>query len=279
MQAREGRHAPDARGRRHRVGVAGCGRACAVSRLRIRRPAAGPVSVDPPEGAVQLASGAGGFLSLARKATAPRYDIDEQPYGFRYAALRTVDEDRVYTRVNVFIRPWYGLICPGDSRDGFKTAIFSVPCDDTHSLHFNVLYNTYKPLESSAFTRYSDPDDFPPLPPGGADEVWGQDRALMKQGSATGFRHIVTEDFAVAMSQGPIADRSKEQLNSGDIAVVRLRRQLLEAAKAVPPEGRVPELAEADCSVAHCFADILAPGTDWRSLVDESSHQPQHLTP
>ena len=49
----------------------------------------------------------------------------------------------------------------------------------------------------------------------------------MASGHFTGFRHVNTEDFAVASSQGTIVDRTREYLNEGDRAVVMFRRQLL----------------------------------------------------
>jgi hypothetical protein len=131
-----------------------------------------------------------------------------------------------------------------------------------------VRYNPFKPLTSYYFTRFSDPNDWPPLPPGGPDESWGQDRALMKRGGNTGFTNITTEDFAVGLSMGPIVDRTKEHLNSGDLAVVRLRRQLLSAVKSFQA-GDHPEIAQTaliDFSVVRPVAEDLKAGEDWRTL-------------
>ncbi|MGJ7546287.1 Rieske 2Fe-2S domain-containing protein [Variovorax sp. LT1R16] len=214
-----------------------------------------------------LAQGKGGAKEAAKK-TAPRYEIDEQPYGFRYAAHRGLDGGTTYTRVNVFVAPWMGFICPGDTPDGDRTLIMTVPCDDVSNLHFMVRYNPFKPLTSHYFTRHSDSNDWPPQPPGGADDVWGQDRALMKRGSLTGFTNITTEDFAVGLSMGPIVDRTKEHLNAGDLAIVRLRRQLIAAVRAYEQGERTP-LAHSDAidySVVRPVADTIPEGADWRAL-------------
>lgn len=214
-----------------------------------------------------LAQGKGGAQDAAKK-TAPVYEIDEQPYGFRYAAHRRMDEATTYTRVNVFVAPWMGFICPGDTPDGDRTLIMAVPCDDVSNLHFMIRYNPFKPLTSHYFTRHSDSNDWPPHPPGGPDESWGQDRELMKHGGVTGFTNVTTEDFAVGLSMGPIVDRTKEHLNAGDLAIVRLRRQLLAAVRA-HEAGEAPTLAPAaaiDYSVVRPVADTLAAGADWRGL-------------
>src|SRR5690606_28452862 len=98
----------------------------------------------------------------------------------------------------------------------------TVPCDDVSNLHFIIRYNPFKPLTSHYFTRPSDPNDWPPLPPGGPKESWGQDRERMKRGGLTGFTIVTSGDFAVGLSMGPIVDSTKEHLNAGDQAVVRL---------------------------------------------------------
>jgi phenylpropionate dioxygenase-like ring-hydroxylating dioxygenase large terminal subunit len=216
-----------------------------------------------------LAQGRSGVTAAGQKK-APRYDIDEQAYGFRYAAHREVDAERTYTRVNVFIMPWFGMICPGDTPDGDRTAIFAVPCDDTSNVHWMVRYNPQKPVTSYYFTRHSDPNDWPPLPPGGPDQNWGQDRELMRRGGVTGFTNVTTEDFAVNLSQGPIVDRTKEKLNTGDGAIVKLRQQLLIAARAVQAGNGRWDAAAADCSGARPFADVLPAASDWRGIVDNA---------
>jgi phthalate 4,5-dioxygenase oxygenase subunit len=70
--------------------------------------------------------------------------------------------------------------------------------------------------------------------------AWGQDRTLMETGHFTGFgRSLLEEDAVVQTSMGPIVDRSKETLSSGDVAVVHARRMLLDAVAAVQ-RGELP---------------------------------------
>jgi phthalate 4,5-dioxygenase oxygenase subunit len=214
-----------------------------------------------------IAQGKGGAQNAATK-TAARYEIDDQPYGFRYAAHREINAELTYTRVNVFVAPWMGFICPGDTPDGDRTLIMTVPCNDVSNLHFMIRYNPFKDLTSYYFTRFSDPNDWPPHPTGGPEDSWGQDRELMKRGGVTGFTNITTEDFAVGLSMGPIVDRTKEHLNAGDQAVVRLRRQLLSAVKEYQNGLRHPlaETAAIDYSVVRPVADQIPAGADWRDL-------------
>src|SRR3546814_16203202 len=59
-----------------------------------------------------------------------------------------------------------------------------------------------------------------------------QDRSTMNI-NWTGMRGIEQEDAAIGLSYGPIFDRSTENLVTADLAVVRLRRRLLEASRLV----------------------------------------------
>jgi len=63
---------------------------------------------------------------------------------------------------------------------------------------------------------------------------WGQDRAAMRDGgSFSGLPGVSVEDVAVQEAQGPIADRSRENLGAQDIAIVTMRRLLLAGARRV----------------------------------------------
>ncbi|MGE4337957.1 MAG: hypothetical protein AB7E55_18545 [Pigmentiphaga sp.] len=101
---------------------------------------------------------------------------------------------------------------------------------------------------------------------------WGQDRKLMKMGHFTGFpQSFATEDFAMFLGQGPIHDRTGEQLTSADGAVVRLRRQLLTSVREFM-DGQTPELADnpgLNYTTAISLGGVIEAGDDWRSLVTD----------
>src|SRR5262249_26601750 len=122
-------------------------------------------------------------------------------------------------------------------------------------------------LGLTTMSRAPDPRHFPPVPDGGPENAWGQDRALMKKGHFSGFpQHLFTEDFAILMAQGRIADRTKESLNSGDLAVVKTRQLMLRAVKEFMA-GEVPRLAHLESAAytkAAEHAGVLPEGTDWR---------------
>lgn len=199
-----------------------------------------------------------------------RYQFDDTVYGFRAAALREGQTGECVARVTEFVMPYYGLIPPintGENQD--RTVIMAVPIDDTHLIQWYLFYNTQRPVDSVKRTQRANTW---PMAGGIVDspeKAWGQDRRLMKNGNHTGFTDIVIEDFVAQVSMGPIVDRSHEYLCSADQAIVRLRRQLLQAVRAFE-EGATPKSAEAS---ARDYSQITATGgrlpsihDDWRQL-------------
>jgi phenylpropionate dioxygenase-like ring-hydroxylating dioxygenase large terminal subunit len=222
------------------------------------------------ESTTQITAGGGNERMHMTKALAPRLEFEERPYGYRYAALRDLPDEKVYARVNNFVMPWYGIICAPDS-NGPSTVFFSTPVDDvTHRAWF-VHFNPTRKLGMTVMSATPDVWNFPPLPPGTRATGFGQNRDLMKRGHATGFhQHLGTEDFAMFLGQGPIADRTTEQLCSADGAVLRVRALLLKSAREYMA-GKTPTLAdnpELDYSRAISIGGVLASGSDWRSLTE-----------
>lgn len=53
----------------------------------------------------------------------------------------------------------------------------------------------------------------------------------MKNGSWTGIKGFQHQDIMALESMGPIVDRSREHLGMSDVAVIRMRRRLVEAIR------------------------------------------------
>ncbi|MDH4375292.1 MAG: Rieske 2Fe-2S domain-containing protein [Ramlibacter sp.] len=228
------------------------------------------------ESTTQITAGGGNERLLMTKALAPKMEFEDQPYGYRYAALRQLPDDKVYARINNFVMPWYGIICPPDATSP-TTVFFSVPIDDLTHRGWFVQYNTHRPLGMTVMSATPDVWNFPPLPPGEAKDNWGQNRDLMKRGHQTGFpQHLGTEDFAMFISQGPIYDRTTEQLCSADGAVIRVRQLLMRAARE-HMEGKAPTLAhhpDLNYRTIRSVGGVMPAGTDWRTLADAPAVAP-----
>lgn len=226
------------------------------------------------ESTTQITSGSSANQRInMTKVLAPRMEFEDRPYGFRYAALRSMPDSTTYARINNFVMPWYGVICPPEPL-GPTTVFFSTPVDDTHHRAWFVQFNPHRPLGMTIMSASPDVWNYPPLPPGDANNAWGQNRELMKRGHASGFpQHLATEDFAMFLSQGPIHDRTDEQLCSADAAVVKVRQQLLRSVREFM-EGKVPTLADnpdLDYRQVESIGGLLRPGEDWRALVCKKS--------
>ncbi|MCC2099024.1 MAG: aromatic ring-hydroxylating dioxygenase subunit alpha, partial [Hyphomicrobiales bacterium] len=221
---------------------------------------------------VALVSGGNQRANLAR-STKPRFEFEDKPYGFRYAAVRGLPDGQSYARVNNFVMPWYGIITAPEAK-GPSTVFFSVPVDDTHHRAWFVNFNLYAPLGLTQLSVIPDPMDFPPAPKGDKSNAWGQNRALMKRGHFSGFpQHFATEDFAVFLSQGPRLDRSNEQLCSSDMAIVKLRAMILADVKA-HMAGETPPIARnAALDYAHIlsFGGVYGADKTWRALNEDGT--------
>jgi phthalate 4,5-dioxygenase oxygenase subunit len=211
-------------------------------------------------------------LSLALAQAAPTYETTSTSYGMRAAALRKTSDGGSYVRVTEHLMPFV-TITPVGGTEPRAGAVFVIsPVDDTHHLLF---FGTVGPTPHSAVPldqikmqdpAYApDPSDYAGLG-GDRRSRWGQDRELMAGGHFTGFgRSLLEEDVAVQSSMGPIVDRSKEHLSSSDVAVVHLRRMLLDGLAAADA-GELPPgsaLAPQAPRLPNASEMLVGPGEPW----------------
>jgi phthalate 4,5-dioxygenase oxygenase subunit len=210
-----------------------------------------------------------GDVGVTTDYTSPIFETEHKPYGFQYAAIRQMNGGEAYVRLNTFVAPWFSLLSPVDKEVQGGAIQFTVPIDDEHSLFFFGHYrrNGVGLVGGARFPGMVDPADYPPLPPGGPDTNWGQDRDAMKQGHWSGFKgNFVTEDLAVSLSAKKIVDRTKEQLNAADAAIVNVRRSVLQAIREYM-SGEVPACArrvETDEASIIPLADFVPENVSWR---------------
>ncbi len=95
------------------------------------------------------------------------------------------------------------------------------------------------------------------------------DRAAQKSASFTGVTGLAEQDLMVQQSQGFIADRTRETLTATDAAVVKFRRTLLAAAKALAAgqEPEAPKRADAYCTRPGSW--FAAEGVDFEDVLVE----------
>jgi len=198
----------------------------------------------------------------------PALEIEDTEFGFHYVALRETQQQGVKNaRVVPFIVP-YGRVIPSPA---FQFTVLEVPEDDTHTSTYIVVHGE-APIEAETIIELLGLDDSRYYDRGTSTftatwaDAFGQDRQRMKAQSWTGLRGVEVEDAAIALSQGPLYDRSKEHLVPSDRAVMRVRRVLLDAVKRLD-EGVEPPGVGVDLSrVGACDAQ-LPDGASWRALM------------
>jgi phthalate 4,5-dioxygenase len=122
---------------------------------------------------------------------------------------------------------------------------------DNESLMFYRLRWKYEPLPQREIDEYKHGEYFyPALIPGSwttQDNVhndYNVNRVAQRNFSYTGIKTFPLQDIAMMENQwGPIADRTQEHLTSMDYMIIKVRRRLLAAAKALE-DGVDPEAAQ-----------------------------------
>lgn len=203
--------------------------------------------------------------------SAPHFEVEDTPFGYHYAATRKLPPGREDDRLrNVRITPAIfptGRIIRGPIMDFL---VWETPNDDYSTSTFITVYAN-QPIDKAWVLGILGLDD---------DRVWRkedcnyrgtwendffQDRAAMDF-NWTGMRGIEQEDAAIGLSYGPIFDRTNEHLVTADLAVVRLRRRLLEAARMVKDGNPALGAFIADLGSVEAPDEDVPAGTDWRTL-------------
>jgi phthalate 4,5-dioxygenase len=209
--------------------------------------------------------------ALASGDNAPKLELEDTAFGFHYVAKRQgpPDADGAPThsiRVTPVLLP-FARIIPAPA---FQFFVFEVPQEDTVTSTYIIAHGA-KPIDRAEIIRimglrepfWSDNDcDF--------RASWanrlGQDRSRMRS-SWTGFDGIEQEDAILAMSMGPILDRTKEHVVAADRAVIHLRARLLESVRQ-NEDGLDPVGLGARVADVRSLPDTVVP-TDgrWQALV------------
>jgi hypothetical protein len=175
----------------------------------------------------------------------PRFTILEHEVGFLIGGARTADGRDLYWRTTQFMLPAHATTpstMPGETYFGYTW----VPITDEACWIYTYAWNPDQAVLADERARFDQGygqmavlgPGFVPLRNRSNDYLI--DREDQKLRSFTGVRGVVEQDAMVQESQGVIADRTREHLTPTDVAIVRFRRVMLEAAKALR-DGKEPE--------------------------------------
>jgi phenylpropionate dioxygenase-like ring-hydroxylating dioxygenase large terminal subunit len=184
------------------------------------------------------------------RSTAPRLEVLNTDYGYMYASIRHLPDDRQnFVRIYHYIMPFYQLRAGGSPKTlGNTDGHMWVPIDDTTCWTYNFHFSHTEPVAYEQWQRYEHQmgrglaEDFIPGTfklKANATNDYFLSRERQKTVNFTGIEGTNTQDFAVQESMGPIYDRTQEHLGSADTAIIQMRRLLLQAVQDVQ-EGRDP---------------------------------------
>ena len=212
-------------------------------------------------------------MKLWRHDPKPLIQLEETWYGFRYAGIRETPNGHRHARITAFLFPSTTMIgfVPFTTRQ-----IAVVPADDEHTYRYN--FDTLPPeqrpdLGGPAF--FNAPGyPFQMLPPKGVvrrthriENDYQIDREAQRRATYTGISDFRSHDMMATETAGRIFDRTREHLGSGDRALVKMHKLLIDAAKGLAAGSEPPALAGAgDFRSIHGAEKILGPDEDWRLL-------------
>jgi phthalate 4,5-dioxygenase oxygenase subunit len=229
----------------------------------------------------------GTFAYYTVKDRAPRYQVVDTEYGAMYGAYRPADAGRVYWRFAQFLFPFYAMIPTGVL--GLHVGARAwVPMDDGHMLFFSMGSRAGSAQRSQiqanrgngvAVRRQSGESLLPNTSDWygrfrlGAnstnDYLIDRDRQRRRE-EYTGIPGIHTQDQAVTESMGTIYDRQLERLGSSDVMVIRVRRRLMEAARALAERSVTPPGVDtAEVYRVRSGGALLAADADWLEATAE----------
>jgi phenylpropionate dioxygenase-like ring-hydroxylating dioxygenase large terminal subunit len=196
----------------------------------------------------------GTFAHYTVKDRAPRYNVVDTEYGAMYAAYRPGPEDQLYWRFAQFLFPFYAMIPTGVL--GLQVLARAwVPMDDEHMMFYSLgsRASTIQSSNVNANRRMVRTRPGENLRPNSSD-WYGRFRLeadatndykidrdkQRRREDYTGIPGIHTQDQAITESMGTIYDRQKERLGTSDVMVIRVRRRLMDAARALVERGVTP---------------------------------------
>ena len=202
---------------------------------------------------------------------APDYEVVDTDGGVMYGAGRRAEADTAYWRIAHFLFPFYAMVPTGVLGLEIRVRAW-VPMDDEHTL-FMTISRDAPPAARTVGRQVVGPPEVLPNTTGWygrfrcvATEAndYLIDRKAQREGSYTGIGSILLQDQAVTESMGPIYDRTQERLAASDQMIIRTRRRLIEAARALRDRGQTPPGVDQPEAYAVRSGGVVLPrSADW----------------
>jgi nitrite reductase/ring-hydroxylating ferredoxin subunit len=219
---------------------------------------------------------------------AARFHVVPTDYGLMYGAERTEPEG-TYWRTTQFLFPFHAMF-PAVNNGTLPMSIY-VPIDDDHTLHLGVswnpnreivpntpenLLNSQLPAEPGVLGGIGPMKDHQVgrffanwWPEVNAETDFNMNLDAKKTKSFTGIPGVRLQDSAVIYSMGRIMPRYREHLGTADATIIRARRVILGAVKALQVKGTPPPGSlDAEMYRVRQCETILQPTQDWQAELE-----------
>lgn len=198
----------------------------------------------------------------------PRFDIEPLPYGFRLYGLHQMQAGDQFLRVTNYLYPNAAAVVGNEAAQGAGgfSGRWYVPIDDVTHYRFELMHTKAAPIDKKRHRERFDREV-------GADHRYfrgpenryRQNRDEMKASTFSGLgRDFAVQDLFAIETQGPIQDRTRENLSATDIFVASMRRAIGDAIDDVAagrtPPGIFRSAAENDLSDMLVFRDYIEGG-------------------
>jgi phenylpropionate dioxygenase-like ring-hydroxylating dioxygenase large terminal subunit len=214
----------------------------------------------------------GSFSYYAIKDKAPRYVVVDTEFGTSYGAYRPAEPGYTYWRIAHFLFPCFSMIPTGILGKQVLARAW-VPLDDENCMLWSMAARAGNSMVGRAAAVFGH-EDYRPAGTGWLDRSVGTrqiendyliDRELQRSGgSFTGIAGVHTQDQCVTETMGAICDRTREHLGTSDAMVIRTRRSLINAAKALAEHGTIPPSVDnPDLYLTRSGGVILPNDVDW----------------
>lgn len=222
---------------------------------------------------------------LKSRNTHPTLEVDKTDYGFRYAGIRTISQDRDYVRAYQFIMPFHQMRASLLKQDGEPKSLKTirghlwVPMNDEWTTVFNLVWGAtdddeVTPEEWQKYEEHAGRglDDYVPgtyrLRANETND-WLIDREVQRRETFTGISGLNTQDFAVQEGMGPICDRTRETLGTSDKAIIAARKLMREATERTEEGKPLPGTDPEAYQYVRPAEDIVDRSLDWRDALKE----------
>jgi len=213
----------------------------------------------------------GTWAEYALRDRAARYEVTETDSGVMYGAQRPAEADSVYWRIANFLFPFYAMVPTGVLGMEVRARAW-VPMDDGHTLAMTISRGARPAGRTAGRQVVGPPETLPNTTDwygrfrcvANASNDYLVDRKMQQTTSYTGIGSIFLQDQAVTESMGPIYDRTQERLGTSDMMVIRTRKRLIDAAKALRDAGQVPPgVDNPGVYAVRSGGAVLPRGVDW----------------